>query len=125
MKNNQEPLELLATIIDSIQEKKGENIVHMDLRELENVPTEHFIICHGNSTTQVDAIMGEVEKQVFEKMGERCSHKEGYGNSEWIILDFFNIVVHIFYRDKREFYKLEELWSDAKIQLIENSSNEQ
>lgn len=118
MKKKEEPLELLATIVNAIQEKKGEAITHLDLRSIENTPCDHFIICHGNSTTQVDAIMGEVEKQVKENLGEYPSNKEGQQQSEWIILDFFNIVVHIFLRDKREFYKLEELWSDATINVI-------
>lgn len=118
MKKNQESIELLATIINAIQEKKGEALTHLDLTKIENAPCDNFIICHGNSSTQVNAIMGEIEKQVKENLNEYPLHKEGYNNAEWIILDFFNIVVHIFLKDKRDFYKLEELWSDATINTL-------
>lgn len=107
-------------IIDAIQNKKGKSITHLDLAGLENTSTDHYIICQGGSNTQVRAIADGIEKDVFEQLGERPQRKEGYQYQEWIILDYFNIVVHVFMPEKREFYKLEELWSDAKMTEYED-----
>ena len=101
-------------IIEAIQDKKGKDIVHIDLKEIENIPCQEFVICCGNSQPQVKAIAEEIEKQVFEKIGELPFRKEGVQYQEWIILDYFNIVVHVFLPEKRNFYNLEQLWSDGK-----------
>lgn len=112
--------DLLAVIIEGVREKKGKKIAHLDLSELENIPCKHFIICTAGSSPQVKAIATEIEKQTWEHLEEGPMRKEGVQHQEWIILDYFNIVVHIFLQEKRDFYKLEELWSDAKITHYED-----
>jgi ribosome-associated protein len=107
---------LTAIAVASIQEKKGSAIVSMDLRDLKYAVTDFFVICHAESTTQVNAIANFVEDEIEEKTGERPIHKEGFENAEWILLDYFNIVVHVFRQEKREFYGVERLWADAKTE---------
>lgn len=104
---------LLDAIIDGIQDVKGRSIVHLDLRHAPNTPCEHFIICHGDSDTQVEAIANSVWKTVVERTGEKPWHTEGERNAEWILLDYVNVVVHVFHRDKRAYYAIEDLWADA------------
>ena len=108
------------TVIKGIQEVKGKNIVHLDLRDIPNAVSDHFIICHGDSSTQVEAISSSVQRIMKEELKERPWHVEGINNAEWVLLDYVNIVVHIFRYDKREFYDLEGLWADATINTIEN-----
>ena len=103
-------------IIESIQDKKGKEIVSIDLREVDDAVTDYFIICHGESTTQVKAIGEHIEQQTKILLNERVGHREGYDNMEWVLLDYFNIVVHVFLKDKRSYYNLEELWNDGNIQ---------
>jgi ribosome-associated protein len=107
-------------IVDSIQDIKGKNIVKLDLRKLDDAPTDFFIICEGDSTTQVKAISGNIYKRLKEELGQLALHVEGVQNSRWICMDFFNTVVHVFYRETREFYDIENLWSDAKFTEYEN-----
>jgi ribosome-associated protein len=120
MKNMQEPgTDLLGkTIIESIQEKKGENIVHIDLTRIDNSVCEYFIISHADSGTQVRAIANHIEESLKKKFAVRAYHTEGYENAQWILLDYNSIVVHIFLEQIRDYYKLEELWADAEIELI-------
>lgn len=106
--------ELNDLIIDSIQDIKGKNIVKLDMRQLEDAPTDYFIICEGDSNTQVKAISDNLNKRVKLEGGIMPSHVEGQQNAVWICVDFFTTVVHIFGREKRDFYQLENLWSDAK-----------
>lgn len=116
-KNNttNDGLALCDVIVKGMEEKKGENIVVMDLRELKSASTDFFVICHASNTTQVDAIGQSVEEIVLNTLKEKPWHKEGYQNAEWVLLDYVNVVVHVFLEDKREFYAIEELWGDAKI----------
>ncbi len=107
-------------IIKGIQEKKGLDIVILNLRGVGNAIADYFIICTGSSDTQVDAISDSVEKEVMEGAKERPWHKEGIQNKEWILLDYVNVVVHIFKSEVRIFYGLEDLWGDADITEIEN-----
>ncbi len=107
-------------IVDSIQDIKGKNIVKLDLRKLDDAPTDFFIICEGDSNTQVKAIAGNIYKRLKEELGQLALHVEGTQNSRWICMDFFNTVVHVFYRETREFYDIENLWSDAKFTEYEN-----
>ena len=100
-------------IIDSIQDIKGKNIVKLDLRQLEEAPCDYFIICEGDSNTQVKSIANNIRKRVKEEAGLLPVHSEGEGNALWICVDYFDTVVHVFYREKRAFYQLEELWGDA------------
>ena len=107
-------------IVKGIQEKKGSDIAIIDLRGIGNAIADFFVICSGTSDTQIDAISESVEKEVHEGANELPWHKEGQQNKEWILLDFVNVVVHIFKQDLRSFYGLEELWGDAKITRIDN-----
>lgn len=109
-----DPVEQLNDlIIDSIQDIKGKNIIKLDLRQLEDAPTDFFIICEGDSNTQVSAIAGNIRKRLKEEAETMASHVEGERHSMWILMDYFNVVVHVFYNETRKFYELEDLWSDA------------
>jgi ribosome-associated protein len=109
---------LLESVLLGLEEKKAKNISLLDLRDLENRVSDYFVIAEGDSNTHVDAISGSVEEMVKKISNERPYRMEGVENSEWIIIDYVNIVVHIFQREARAYYKLEELWADAKIQHI-------
>ncbi len=100
-------------IIDSIQDIKGKNIIKLDLRHLEDAPTDFFIICEGDSNTQVSAIANNVYGRLKKEGALLPTHYEGQQNGLWILMDYFSTVVHIFYKDTRSFYELEDLWSDA------------
>lgn len=114
--------QLLNAIVEGIHRIKGLEIVKIDLRKIENTECKYFIICHANSTTQVDAIAHSVEDTVEEMTKERAWHKDGYQNSIWILLDYADVMVHVFQRDTRKFYDLENLWADAKIELIKEEN---
>ena len=113
--------DLNKLIIESVQDIKGEDLVKMDLRSLDESPTDYFIICHGNSTTQVNAIAGNIQKRLKLEGSTFASYVEGTQHGTWICLDYFTTVVHIFYKETREFYQLEELWSDAKVTKYSDS----
>lgn len=100
-------------------EKKGEDIVILDLRTIPQSVADFFVICSGNSVNQVDAITDSVEEMVYKKTLEQPWRKEGKENREWILLDYVNVVVHIFRKDRREFYALEDLWGDAEITHVD------
>jgi ribosome-associated protein len=107
-------------IVKGIQEKKGQDVVILNLTRIGNAIADYFIICTGTSDTQVDAISDSVEKEVLEGAKEKPWHREGVQNKEWILLDYVNVVVHIFKTNVRSFYGLEDLWGDAEITRIEN-----
>ena len=115
MENQNKTEEIVSVIIEAIQEKKGEEIVDMDLSKLDDAVCEHFIICHASNPRQVKAIADEVTFQTKNTLNEPVWQTEGYEAEEWIVLDYFNIVVHLFLKEKRGFYNLEELWCDAKV----------
>lgn len=110
---------LAEAAVRGIQEVKGHEILSIDLRKLPNSVSDFFIICHGTSNTQVEAIAKSVEKTVFSELKEDPVHKEGKENASWILLDYFNVVVHIFAEEARQFYNLEKLWADADVKEIE------
>ena len=110
---------LIETIVTAIQDKKGENIVSLDLSSFDVAICSHFIICNADSTTQVGAIADGIERDVLEKLGEKVWRIEGQQNSFWIAMDYLDVVVHIFQSELREFYKIEELWADAPIKKYE------
>ena len=110
--------ELISIIIKGIDDVKGENIQLLDLRDIENTVCDYFIICSGNSNTQVNAISGSIQKMVSKEIKDKPWHIEGKGNSEWILMDYVNVVVHVFQKHVRDFYDIESLWGDAKITLI-------
>lgn len=111
---------LVDAVVEGIQEKKGTNIAVLDLTELDHSVCEYFIICDGDSNTHVDAVAGSVEDIVRKMTTERPYHSEGFENAEWILLDYVDVVVHVFQRSMRSFYNLEGLWADAKRTDIEN-----
>lgn len=110
---------LLDTIIESILLKKGQEIVNLDFADLENAVCSNFIICHGNSNIQVEAITQSVKERVKEELNENPLHIEGLENAHWVLLDYGDVFVHVFQEEFRDFYKLEELWADAKIEKID------
>lgn len=105
---------LVNTIVEAIQEKKGENITILDMRNLESSVSDYFIICEGSSTAQVDTIADSVEELTRIRLKDKPLHVEGRENATWILLDYHNVIVHVFHRDIREFYSLETLWNDAE-----------
>jgi ribosome-associated protein len=123
VKKTQADAEMLSRIIaEGMLEKKGIDVVIMDLRKAKNAVTDFFVICSGNSDTQVEALMNSVEEQVHKHLGEWPWQKEGKTNREWILLDYVNVVAHIFKKDRRQFYGLEELWGDAETIHVKNSA---
>jgi ribosome-associated protein len=106
---------IFKTIIHAIQQKKGENIVSLDLRKIPEAVTDFFIICHASSTTQVKAISGHIEALVEDECGEAPFRHEGQQAAQWVLVDYINVVVHVMHEDARTFYKLEEMWSDAQV----------
>lgn len=107
-------------IVDAIQDIKGKNIIKLDLQHLDEAPCDFFIICEGDSTTQVKAISGNISKRVRETTGQSPLHTEGMRESTWILVDYFETVVHIFHPDTRRFFDLEDLWSDGKFTEYQN-----
>lgn len=110
--------QLLKHIIEGILEKKGKEIVIIDLRRLDYAACDNFIICHGDSGAQVKALAESVEEELEDKLKIRVTHREGFENAIWILLDYGSAVVHIFLKEAREYYKLEDLWGDADITMI-------
>lgn len=108
--------EILAGLVaEGLADRKGKNIVLLDLKEVNNSVTDFFVICHGTSRPQVEALADSVREKVGKKLGAKPWHHEGFENAEWILLDYVDVVVHIFKQESREFYQLEKLWADAKI----------
>lgn len=105
-------------ILEAIKEKKGHEIVSIDLSEVENSICDCFIICHGESVTQVGAITESIERKLKEEVLIKAHHVEGLQNSQWVLLDYFDILVHVFQEEFRAFYRLEELWADGKVTKV-------
>ncbi len=111
---------IIKTIIAAIKEKKGENIISLDLRKVNEAVADFFIVCEASSQTQVRAIAENVEDRVKEKCSEAPYHHEGYSNSQWVLIDYVNVVVHVMQPDTRKFYRLEEMWSDAAAEELDD-----
>jgi len=109
---------LVDVIVKGMQEKKAENITVVDLREIDNAVCDFFVISNANSNIQVNAIADSVEKETLEILNDKAWHKEGTDSSEWVLMDYVNVVAHIFQTPVRDFYALEELWGDAEITKI-------
>ena len=107
--------QLSQVVVKGMQEIKAEGVVVLDLREVNNAVADFFVICSGTSDTHIDAIAESVDKEVHGIDGQNPWHREGYNNKTWVLLDYVDVVVHVFNDDKREFYALESLWGDAKI----------
>ncbi|WP_019671354.1 ribosome silencing factor [Eudoraea adriatica] len=116
--------ELITLILEGIEEVKGLEINVLDLREIENTVCDYFIICNGTSNTHVNAIVNSIQKTVSKAIKDKPWHVEGSENSEWVLLDYVNVVVHVFQKHIREFYDVEGLWGDAKVTLVESSFNQ-
>lgn len=112
-------LDLVQAIVEGIKRKKGLDIIDIDLQEINNSECDHYIICHGTSNTHVDAIAHSVEETVEELKNEPVWRHDGYTQAEWILLDYSNIMVHVFQEPIRKLYDLENLWADGKINTIE------
>ncbi len=111
---------LCKAIVEGMQENKAKEIVVLDLRNLSSAVCDFFVICSGESSTQVDGISNAVNRFTRKALKEKPWHVEGKSNSEWILLDYISVVAHIFYKDARHFYQLEDLWSDAERENIPN-----
>ncbi len=115
--------ELIALILDGIEEVKGVDVNLLDLREIENTVCDYFIICNGTSNTHVNAIVSSIQKTVSKAIHDKPWHIEGSENAEWVLMDYVNVVVHVFQKHIREFYDIEGLWGDAKVTMVESSYN--
>ncbi|TXD82358.1 ribosome silencing factor [Subsaximicrobium wynnwilliamsii] len=120
-KKNISPDQLITTIIAGIEDVKGKEITILDLREIENTVCDYFIICEGSSNTQVNAIVNSIQKKVSKELKDNPWHVEGSDNAEWVLMDYVNVVVHVFQKQIRTYYDIESLWGDAKTTVIESS----
>lgn len=113
--------QLITHILKGIEEVKGKDIQILDLREIDNTVCDYFIICNGTSNTQVNAIVNSIQKTVSKAIKDKPWHVEGTENAEWVLIDYVNIVVHVFQKHIREYYDIESLWGDAKTTTIETN----
>ncbi len=111
--------ELSKIVVKGMQEKKALDIVILNLTKIKNAVADYFVICSGNSNTQLDAISDSIDQQVHQHANQNPWHWEGKENKEWILLDYVDVVVHIFIKERREFYALEDLWGDAEVLKID------
>jgi len=119
-----EPIDvMLAAVVKGLQEKKGLDIISLDLQNVQNAVVDFFVICSATSDTHADALTNSVEKEVWESLQEVPWSVEGKQNKQWILLDYVNIVVHIFRKDRRSHYALEELWGDAEVRTYESAED--
>ena len=115
--------ELIALILHGIEEVKGQDINLLDLRAIDNTVCDYFVICNGTSNTHVNAIVSSIQKTVSKALHDKPWHVEGADNAEWVLMDYVNVVVHVFQKQVREFYDIEGLWGDAKVTMVESSYN--
>lgn len=114
---------LISLVLSGVEDVKGLDIQLLDLREIENTATDYFIICNGTSNTHVNAIVGSIQKTVSKAIKDKPWHVEGSENGEWVLLDYVNVVVHVFQKHIRAYYDIESLWGDAKVTTISSPSN--
>ncbi len=105
---------LITNIIKSIEEVKGEEVILIDMKKIDNSPCDYFIVCDGSSNTQVNAIVSKIKKNVSKLLSEKPLNIEGLENCKWVLIDYIDIVVHVFQKEIRQYYKIENLWGDAK-----------
>lgn len=118
MTESKKDTKLKDTVVEAIAEKKGKEIVVLDLNELEQSIADYFVICHAESNTQVDAIAEYINRQTREEIHEKALHIEGRDNAQWVLIDYGDVVVHVFQETYRRFYNLEDLWGDARKEVI-------
>lgn len=111
---------LVEQIVNGLQEKKGKQIISLDLRKIDNAVSDYFVIASGDSNTQVAALAGSVEEMVKKKLNDKPWHIEGTSNAEWVLMDYVTVVVHIFQREPRDHYNIEGLWADAIVKEYED-----
>lgn len=112
--------EVLQTVVQTMLEKKGIDIISLNLKKIHAAITDYFVICHGTSRTQVDAIASHILEEVNLKCGQKPYNKEGFENAEWILIDYVDVVVHVFLDTTRSFYQLERLWADADKKVYDD-----
>lgn len=117
--NNSE--QLVESVVNGMLEKKAKDIIVLDMRKIENAFCLYFVVCHGDSNVHVDAIVDSVDETVKKEIDEKAWSKEGRENAEWVLMDYGDVVVHVFQKNVREFYRIEELWADTAISRIEES----
>lgn len=115
---------LSEKITQGMLEMKAVDIQIFDLRAVKHAIADFFVLCSGNSDIHIDSISQMIEKYAFDQVKQKPWHKEGYANREWILIDFVDVVAHVFNKEKRAFYELEKLWADAKIFTLENSTKQ-
>ncbi len=115
------PDALITQIVAGVEDVKGNDITILDLREIENTVTSYFVICNGTSNTQVNAIVNSVQRKVSKELQENAWHVEGATQAEWVLMDYVDVVVHVFQKQTREHYDLEGLWGDAITTRIDSS----
>ena len=109
---------LISNIVYGIENVKGLDVSILDLRDIENTVCRYFVVCTGSSNTHVNAIVSAIKKKVSKELKEKPFHTEGNENAEWVLIDYINVVVHVFQKQIREYYNIEELWGDAKTTKI-------
>jgi ribosome-associated protein len=119
-RNGVDSEKLSKAIVKGMQEKKASEIAILDLRNVKNAVADFFVVCSGSSDKQIEAITDSIDEEVYKELKEKPWHIEGKRNKEWMILDYINVVSHIFRKDRRKFYELEQLWGDAEITEIED-----
>lgn len=120
-KNSELSNKLADIVVFGMQEKKAHSILKMDMREVNATLSDYFVVCNADSNVQVNAIAQSVEDEIYKAFGQNVWHKEGQGNGEWILLDFVDVVVHIFKTEARDRYRLEDLWGDAKVESFKSA----
>ena len=109
---------LISNIVYGIENVKGLDVSILDLRDIENTVCRYFVVCTGSSNTHVNAIVSAIKKTVSKELKEKPFHTEGNENAEWVLIDYINVVVHVFQKQIREYYNIEELWGDAKTTKV-------
>src|SRR5690606_31201561 len=120
-KNSEISGKLAEIVVHGMQEKKGQEIVKLEMRDDSATKSDYFVICNADSTIQVMAIANRVEEEVYKALSQEPWRKEGHENGEWVLLDFVDVVVHIFKTEKRSHYRIEDLWGDAKIEAYKSA----
>jgi ribosome-associated protein len=120
-KKNISSKELAELVVKGMSEKKGLEVVKLNLSKISNAVCDYFIICHGTSNTHVEAIADSVIEEINKESGIKPTHREGFLKAEWILIDYFDVVVHIFQKANRDFYRLEDLWADAEIERVKDN----